>query len=168
MTRKAFLESTLLLGTRSGRALLGSGAAMAAQAQEAGTGSLELKNSNHTLEFKKDTGQLIRFEADGQQFVSADPGDPAFVIQYLDHMDEFQQVDSTTAKTVAVHLDKPATGEEQVLTAKFGGIGGLNLSATVTVRQNATDPLSRWSIAISNQRRDTHYRCAVPVCRDSI
>ncbi|HXU19073.1 MAG TPA: hypothetical protein VN788_00665, partial [Verrucomicrobiae bacterium] len=149
MTRKTFLESTLLLGTKPGRALIGGGVALA-QSPTTADGVFALKNSNHALEFSRSTGQLLSFEAEGQQFVSAAPGDPVFVIQYLDERDEFEHVDSTKSKSVHVRLEEP-NGKGFVLTATFDGVGGLDLDATVTVRQGAEDPFSRWSIAISNR-----------------
>jgi len=149
MTRKTFLESTLLLGTKPGRALIGGGVALA-QSPTTADGVFALKNSNHALEFSRSTGQLLSFEAEGQQFVSAAPGDPVFVIQYLDERDEFEHVDSTKSKSVHVRLEEP-NGKGSVLTATFDGVGGLDLDATVTVRQGAEDPFSRWSIAISNR-----------------
>jgi hypothetical protein len=150
MTRKTFLESSLLLGTKPGRALIGSGVALA-QSPATGDGTLVLKNSNHMLEFSKSTGQLLSFEADGQQFVSAAPDDPVFVIQYLDDTDEFQQMDSTKSKDIHVHLDGSDTRKGYILTAVFKGVGGLDLDATFTVRQSANDLSSRWSIAILNR-----------------
>ncbi len=104
MTRKTFLETTLLLGTKPGRALIAS-ATGTGQPATAPDAPLVLRNSNHTLGFSKNTGQLQSFEAEGQQFVSAAPDDPVFEIQYLDQTDEFQQLDSTKSKTISVHLE---------------------------------------------------------------
>jgi hypothetical protein len=148
MTRKTFLETSLLLGTKPGRALIASGAALAQRAA-ADDPPLVLRNSNHALGFNKSTGQLLSFEADGQQFVSAAPKDPVFVIQYLDQTDEFQQLDSTKSKSISARVTED--GNASVLTAAFSGIGGVELDATVTVRQSADSPLSRWSITISNR-----------------
>jgi hypothetical protein len=106
-----------------------------------------LSNSNHTLEFDQKTARLLSFRARSapdQEFAATNDQLPVFVIQYLTADREFRQVASTEAKDVQTQAS------ENSLTAAFTGLGGLNLSATVTVKTAPDDPLSHWSISVRN------------------
>ncbi len=150
MTRKTFLESTLFLATKPGRALIQDGIAHS-QPSSTGDRNLVLGNSNHQLKFDAGSGRLLSFEANGQQFITTTADDPVFVVQYLDDHDEFQQVDSRQGKSVRVHLDGAPGGTKSVLTAEFSGVGGFNLDAALSVRQSSEEVASSWSIAIHNR-----------------
>lgn len=155
--------SPLLLAARrfrgflssSSRSSLASGDSLSAKPPGA-AGRIVLSNDNHRLEFNPDTAQLVSLrsaQAPDMEFVPANDHHPVFVIQYLDHGAEFHQIASTQAKDVRVRKAQRVSVEghhEDILTADFGGIGGLDLAATVTVRISAADSFSYWSISIQN------------------
>jgi hypothetical protein len=106
-----------------------------------------IENSNHKLEFDRKNARLLSLRANiapDQEFAVANDQAPVFVIQYLTSEKQFRQIASTAAKEVNVR------SAENTLTADFTGLGGLDLAATVIIRMVDNDPLSYWSISISN------------------
>lgn len=129
MTRREFLASN----------------AAAPLAAPAAASRITLAGANHRLEFDPQTAQLLslRPARGGPEFIAAGDRHPVFVIQYLDGEKEFCQIASTQARSVT--MEQPELG---ILKAKFTGLDGKDLEATVTVRNG--NPFSRWSMAIRN------------------
>jgi hypothetical protein len=117
---------------------------------------LILDNGNHRLEFDPQTAHLLSLRAVGaekQEFIPSGDRHPVFTIQYLDPSEAFHEVTSTQAREVHVRTDQRTLEDghrEVVLTAEFVGLGGLDLSATVTVRSANGDPNSSWAITLKN------------------
>jgi len=117
-----------------------------AQDAAAKSDHLILDNGNHRLEFDPQTAQLrsLRAAKSGmQEFIPPDDHHPVFTIEYLDPSQQFQQVNSTQAKEVHVRTEQRTSERgqpETVLTGEFFGLGGLDLSATVTVTSAQGDP----------------------------
>lgn len=150
MTRRTVLWSPLLLGARRLWGALTSGATPSPEAEGQGDGkpdAIVIENSNHKLQFDRETARLLSFRAKGvaaQEFVASNSQVPVFVIQHLTADREFRQIASTDARKVSVE------STDQTVTATFTGLGNLDLAATVRVRVSAGDPASFWSISVRN------------------
>jgi hypothetical protein len=152
MTRRTVLWSPLLLklrqawsngSTRSTASANGEAPRQAPIDQS----SVTLKSSNHTLEFDRKTARLLSLRATvapEQEFAVSNEAVPVFVIQHLTEAREFRQISSFEAR----HVDVDTTGA--TLRAVFSSVGGLDLTATVTIRMDEQSPQSRWSISIRN------------------
>ena len=163
MTRRTILSSPLFLVAQRMKTILsgrwnsapievGSPAQEGSQKPE----HLILDNGNHRLEFDSQTAQLRSLRAVGagmQEFIPPDDRHPVFTIQYLDPSQAFHQVTSTQAREVHVRTDQRTLEDghrEAVLTAEFVKLGGLDISATVTVRSAFGDPKSSWALTLQN------------------
>jgi Domain of unknown function (DUF6259) len=149
MTRRTVLWSPLALGAGKLWDALQGDATKPPDGGEKGAESdrIVLENSNHKLEFDHRTARLLSFRAKAapqQEFIVSNEQVPAFVIQYLTAGREFRQIASTNAEDISVE-SKGGT-----LTAKFSGLGNMDLSATMTVRVATEDSSSRWSISVRN------------------
>ena len=104
-------------------------------------GRIALKNANHTLEFDRKTARLLSLRAataPEQEFAVSNEAVPVFVIQHLTGAREIRQISSLEAR----HVDIESAGA--TLRAVFSSVGGLDLTATVTVRLDEQSPQSRW------------------------
>ncbi|MGH9453888.1 MAG: DUF6259 domain-containing protein [Terriglobia bacterium] len=117
---------------------------------------LVLSNDNHKLEFDVRTARLMSLRAAAapeQEFVPTGDSHPVFAIQYLDSNREYQQVTSVQAKETRVLTTQRTVSSgraETALMADFTGVGGFDLSASVTVRSVSGDRMTYWSIAVRN------------------
>jgi Domain of unknown function (DUF6259) len=118
--------------------------------------SLALVNANQRLEFSSRTGALISLRshaAPDQEFIPIHDKHPVFSIQYLDASRAFQQIDSTQAQEMHIRTQQQPSSNgsnETVLTGDFTGLGGLDLSARVTIRITPGEAASRWSVSVRN------------------
>ena len=146
------LWTPALVGARLAWSVLAKGLTRAWAAKGSGGGNivdspLLLENANHSLAFDRKTGRLLSLrakEAPDQEFAVASDALPVFVIQHLTEKSEFRQISSAEARKV----DIQSTGT--ALIARFSGLAGLDLAATVTVRMAENDPLSYWSMSVRN------------------
>ena len=152
MTRRTVLWSPLLLKLRQAWSNGATPSAPSANGEAPRQASIDpssvtLKSSNHTLEFDRKTARLLSLRATAapaQEFAVSNEALPVFVIQHLTKTREFRQISSLEAR----HVDIESTGA--TLRAVFSSLGGLDLTATVTVRMDEQSPQSRWSISIRN------------------
>src|SRR6266571_4744183 len=112
------------------------------------SGTISLRNANHTLRFDPKTGRLLSFRsalASAQEFLESADDDPVFVLQYLDGHGRFRQIASTQARKIEAQL---RGAHELALT--FGDLAGLDLQVTVTVRTSPDINDSFWSLSLRN------------------
>lgn len=115
------------------------------------TETIVLETASCRLGFEAGTGRLVSFHpkaAPKQEFLACAPGQPAFVIQYLDPQRQYRQLDSLAAGETRIACADSAAGK--TLTMSFGRVGGVDLDVTITVRAAKTEPLSRWNLALRN------------------
>jgi hypothetical protein len=161
MNRRTVVFSPILLATKRFMGLFRSSRS-ASSAEKDGPGREEsstaerlvLSNGNHRLEFNSRTAQLVSLRslaAPDQEFIPPNDHHPVFTIQYLDRTRAFQQITSTQAQEIKVRRNQQASVKGGAgLTADFMGLGGLDLSAMVTISMAADDPAGRWSLSIIN------------------
>ena len=107
---------------------------------------LSLTTALDALTFDLQTGRLVGLSplsAPETNLVASCDDHPAFVLQYLAE-GQYVTVDSRTAQL-------SATPDEQRLTLRFSGVGGLDLRVTLTVTVSPDDRFSSWSAHISNE-----------------
>jgi hypothetical protein len=124
----------------------------AAEARQAGSsvssGSISLRNADHTLGFDAKTGRLRSFRsqlAPDQEFIESAPDDPVFVIQYLDGSRRFRQITSAQARSVDV--DGSAADR---IAVTFRDLAGIDLHVSVQVRTSPDGQASLWGLSIRN------------------
>jgi hypothetical protein len=112
---------------------------------------IELETADQLLRICDRTGRLISLRsksAPDQEFLSVHETTPAFTVQYLDDRREYRQLSSLGS---TASIDVRADGEARVLTARFEGIGGLDLDVALEVRADKAEPFSRWSVTLDNR-----------------
>jgi len=105
---------------------------------------------NERLEFDKDTGRIVSFKskhAQDQEFITMNDS-PCFVIQYLDGLKEFRQLDSTSAE--ATNFEKEETDGNTVLSWEFKSLGNMQIDALVSIKTCSKEEFSYWSIEVKN------------------
>lgn len=101
--------------------------------------------------FEQATGRLISFRgnaARNQELLASAPDHPVFIIQFLDARKSYQRLTSFDARRRRIHLTHHDTC--QTLTLRFDGIGGLDLTVTITVNASTVEPGTRWNITLDN------------------
>jgi hypothetical protein len=112
---------------------------------------LEFETLNEVLKLDSKTGALVsccaKFVPD-QEFITPALDHPTFIIQYLDAEFQYQVLTSNQAGSLSIRTG--TEGDIQILTVEFHKVGGLELDVTTRLRADRSEPLSRWTISVSN------------------
>ena len=107
---------------------------------------MQIKNSLYVLELNSENGAIQSLKnVRGKEFIQYSPYRDLFVLQFYNHdIKEFVKLSSNTAQfsVMAVESEKTILRYEQ--------IGGLNISAIVTIRHPENEGLTYWNIQVQN------------------
>ena len=112
--------------------------------------TVTLQTSCDQLTFDRDFGRLVSLRAKHApdvELIASAPDHPVFAMQYLSD-GAFQHLDSHSAGAIAVAC--AGSAGEQVLTARFTGVGGRDLEVELTVRASTEERFSRWTCTVRN------------------
>ena len=115
------------------------------------TTTVTLKTGTESLSFDRQSGRLVSFRskfAPGQEFIASSPEHPVFVLQYLDRQRQYRRLTSHDARSI--RIVRARRNGADTLTMTFGGIGGLDLAVTATVRISPGEAGSRWGLTFQN------------------
>ncbi len=110
----------------------------------------------HAIEMDDDTGSLTSFRAtsrpDDELLAPTAGGLPLFTVDYLGKDREFRQVSSLQARSCELELDEDPAGSR--LGMVYSGGGDLELEVRVTLRCPFDDPLTYWSLELTQRGSD--------------